>query len=234
MKIVICDDEHNFVLKFKGMINKYYYDIDKLQICEFNSGEAFLADFRPRRYDIVVLDIKMEGLNGLETAKEIRAKDSSVIIVFLTSYEGFAVLGYEVKAFRYILKDQPEQIYKRQLLSIFHEYHQKHYTFSVKMDNTIYNIPISQIMYFTVYGRVIELHTDSEIYETYGILSEIREDERLVNFVTPYKSYYINLAYIDNIEKKNVNMKNKEKIPLSRNYRKTVINRFVSFLTEEC
>ena len=88
MKIVICDDEHNFVLKFKGMINKYYYDIDKLQICEFNSGEAFLADFRPHRYDIVVLDKKMEGLNGLETAKEILEGTFALINPVITSTLG--------------------------------------------------------------------------------------------------------------------------------------------------
>lgn len=232
MKIAICDDDHCFVLKFKDMMNIYYPDTNKLQIWEFNSGEMFLTSFEAYKYDIVILDIKMKKLNGLEVAKEIRRKDNSVIIVFLTNYEEFAVLGYEVNAFRYILKDQPEQIYKRQFLSIFHEYHQKHYTFSVEKDNIIYNIPIGRIMYFTVYGRIIELYTDTDTYGFYGILSKIREDERLINFVKPHKSYYVNLAYIDNIEEKSVNMKNKEKIPLSRNYRKIVTERFVSFLIE--
>lgn len=129
---------------------------------------------------------------------------------------------------------QPEQMYKQQLLSIFYEYHQKHYTFSVQENNTIYNIPISQIMYFSVYGRVIQLHTNLKTYKFYGTLSEIRKDERLINFVKPHKSYYVNLAHIDNIEEKDLNMKNKEKIPLSRNYKKIVIDRFVLFLTEGC
>lgn len=234
MKIAICDDEHNFVLKLKDMIKKYCPDTEKLQIWEFGSGEEFLASFKAGRYDVIILDIRMKELNGIETAKEVRTKDDFVIIVFVTNYGEFAIQGYEVNTFRYILKDQPEQIYKKQLRSIFHEYHQKHYNFLVKENGTLYNIRIDQIMYFAVYGRVIEIHADSGTYEYSGTISQIREDDRLVNFISPHRSYYVNLAYIDNIEKKNVNMKNKEKIPLSRNYRKIVTNRFVSFLAKGC
>ena len=64
--------------------------------------------------------------------------------------------------------------------------------------------------------------------------SEIEKDERLVNFVKPHKSYYVNLSYIGNIEPTSIIMKNGDKVPLSRNFKQFVTDKFVSFLTARC
>ena len=78
------------------------------------------------------------------------------------------------------------------------------------------------------------LHTTSEKYEFYGKLSEIEKDERLINFVKPHKSYYVNLAFIDNLENDLLIMKTKDKIPLSRKLKQSVTDKFLTFLTEGC
>ncbi len=132
MRIAIVDDEREFLLNLKSMISENYPEPDKLSISEFGSGEEFVKNFKKNMYDIIILDIEMKELNGLETAEKIRSADSSVIIVFLTSHQEFALQGYEVNAFRYMLKSQPETMYRRQLSSIFDEYHQTHLTFPVQ------------------------------------------------------------------------------------------------------
>lgn len=234
MRIAIVDDEQDFLSNLKNMINESYPEPDKLNISEFGSGEEFLGDFKKNMYDVIILDIEMKKLNGLETAEKIRLVDNCIIIVFLTSHQEFALQGYEVNAFRYMLKDQPEPMYLRQLSSIFNEYHQTHLTFPVQAQNITYNILISDIIYFEVFKRIIVLHTTSKKYEFYGKLNEIEKDERLINFIKPHKSYYVNLAYIDNIEHGVVVMKNQDKIPLSRNLKQYVTDKFLSFLTEGC
>lgn len=234
MRVAICDDEHFSLKTIKELIRKYYFDHDKLFISEFNNGEEFLAEFSEYKYDIIILDIEMNGISGLETAKIIRSVDRNVIVVFLTSHQEFALQGYEVDAFRYILKGQPELLYKQQLMSIFDEYHQTHMSFSVREENTVYNISVSDIIYFEVFKRVIVLHTKARNYEYYGKLSEIESDERLISFVKPHKSYYINIAFIDNVEKDTVVMKNKDRLPLSRNFKQSVSAKFVEFLTGRC
>lgn len=176
MRISIVDDEQEFLLNLKSMISETYPEPDKLSISEFRSGEEFIKDFRKNMYDVIILDIEMKELNGLETAERIRSADSSVIIVFLTSHQEFALQGYEVNAFRYMLKSQPETMYRRQLSSIFDEYHQTHLTFPVQTKNAMRNISISDIVFFEVFKRMIVLHTTIEKYEFYGKLSEI-EDE---------------------------------------------------------
>lgn len=59
-------------LNLKSMIKKVYPEPDKLRISEFGSGEEFIKDFKKNMYDIIILDIEMKELNGLETAERIR------------------------------------------------------------------------------------------------------------------------------------------------------------------
>ena len=82
--------------------------------------------------------------------------------------------------------------------------------------------------------RTVVLYTKTNQYQFNGRLSEIEKDERLVNFIKPHKSYYVNLAYIDHIETTVILMKNGDKIPLSRNFKQSVTDKFVSFLTARC
>lgn len=107
-------------------------------------------------------------------------------------------------------------------------------TFSVQMSNTVFNVSVSDILYFEIFKRTIVLHTINNKYQFNGKLSEIENDERLVNFVKPHKSYYVNLAYITNIEPTTIIMKDGEKIPLSRNFKHFVTDKFISFLTAGC
>lgn len=230
----MCDDEKEVLTMLKALITKSYPDADKLRISEFESGEQFLAQFKPNRFDVILLDIEMKELTGLEVAEKIRKTDKAVIIAFLTKHQEFAADGYEVNAFRYLLKGQPEHMYIKQLRSIFNEYHQTHMTFPVRMSNTVYNISVSDILYFEIFKRIIVLHTRTDKLEFNGKLSEVEKDERLVNFIKPHKSYYVNLKYIDNIEPATIIMKNGARIPLSRNCRQFVTDKFVSFLTERC
>ena len=85
-------------------------------------------------------------------------------------------------------------MYIKQLRSIFNEYHQTHMAFSVQMSNTVFNVAVSDILYFEIFKRTIVLHTRINKYQFNGKLSEIEKDERLVNFVKPHKSYYVNLS----------------------------------------
>lgn len=234
MRIAICDDEEHYISKIKKLMTMCCIDSKKLDFYEFKNGEDFLINYEPKKYDIIVLDIEMDELSGLDVAKQIRKSDSTVIIAFLTSHQEFAVDGYEVNAFRYLLKGQPDEMYIRQLTSIFNEYKQTHITFSIQTKSAVYNISVSDIQYFEVYKRMIVVHSATNKYEFYGKISDIQNDERLIGFVKPHKSYYVNLAFIDHIEADVIIMNNGEKVLLSRNYKQAVTEQFLSYMTERC
>ncbi len=79
MKIAICDDDEYCLSKLKELMSKCYIEAKKC--------------------DVIVLDIEMKELSGLDVAKQIRNLDNTVIIAFLTSHQEFTTLGYEVNAY---------------------------------------------------------------------------------------------------------------------------------------
>lgn len=97
MRIAICDDEKMFLIKLRKEITDMLTGSD-YELKEFQSGEELLSAYNQQKYDIIILDIKMNGINGLDTARKIRKSDRRAVIAFLTSHESFAVQGYEVKA----------------------------------------------------------------------------------------------------------------------------------------
>ena len=105
MKIAICDDDLVLNRKLHQFIFETYHDID-LRIDEYRSGEEFLQKISTSKltYDLLLLDIEMDRVNGITVAKELKQLSPKTFVVFITSHDEFATVGYEVSAFRYLIK----------------------------------------------------------------------------------------------------------------------------------
>ena len=229
LNIAIVDDELMFLKQLHRKIETI--GLFDYKIYEFQSGEEFLINFEKGKYDIIILDVEMSGINGLQTAERIRINDKSVIIAFLTNYSEFAVQGYEVNAFRYILKSQPEYLYEKQLNSIFDEYKQKFKMYSYTNQNMSFKYKLIDIVYFEVYNRQILLHTVTDNVEYYASLSDIYEELKDFNFIKPGKSCVVNLEHIRRIDKNNLIMSNGDKILIGRAYKKEVVSQYLNFMS---
>lgn len=176
----------------------------------------------------------MNGINGLDTAREIRKTDRSTVIAFLTSYESFAVQGYEVKAERYILKQQPSNMYRDQLMSLFREYRLKHKMFVYNNVNKAFSARLSDIQYFEVYVRTIIVHVfdgDNKTFNYYGKLSELEELYVSDGFVRAGKSYLVNISNIKHIDKDGMYMLNGDFISMGRSVRTKVVEAYMDYLS---
>lgn len=229
MNIAIVDDEKVFLESLHEKIDKL--GISDYKVHEFQSGESLLSDFKKGKYDIIILDVEMPGINGLKTAEKIRESDKSVILSFLTNYSEFAIQGYEVNAFRYILKTQPDYLYMQQLQSIFDEYRQTHRVYAYSNQNMSFKYKLIDILYFEIYNRQILLHTATENVEYYESLSVIFDELKGMNFIKPAKSYIVNLEHIKNINKNFLIMSNGDKILIGRTYKKDVVTQYLNFMS---
>lgn len=232
MNIAICDDEEIFIRQTVELISSILEKPTECEITTYLSGEKLLDKYNSERFDIIFLDIEMEGKNGIDTAREIRKIDENVIIVFLTSYQEFAMDGYEVNAYRYLIKNQPVYVYERQFKSIFDEYSQKHKCFVINTRNDIICIHLNDICFFEVLNKKITVHTTEKSYEYVGKLSEI--EKQLQNddsFIRTHKSYMVNVAQIDTIRYFDIIMKNSEQALMSRSLKKSVVDKYISYMT---
>lgn len=122
MKIAICDDDLVLNRKLHQFIFETYHDID-LRIDEYRSGEEFLQKISTSKltYDLLLLDIEMDKVNGITVAKELKQLSPKTFVVFITSHDEFATVGYEVSAFRYVLSTPtvPAFLTGREFLKFF-------------------------------------------------------------------------------------------------------------------
>lgn len=220
MKIAFCDDEKGCIEILTAALIKYrdtfcpymeyeaFYDAAKL-LEKFKSNQDFA--------DIVLLDIQMQNKNGIEIAKQIHEINSEIIIIFISNYDSYMQIGYEVNAFRYILKNQINTFLEKNLNSAIAEVmKQNKQKFSFKSKGEIRHIRYTDIIYFESQRRFINMISTTETNTFYGKLDEIEKQLNDARFVRCHKSYLINADYIESTTAKAVNLANKYSIPISR------------------
>ena len=230
LKIAVCDDEMLFLKTLKKQISEIISD-DNYSVFEFFSGEQLIESFQREKFDIVILDIEMDGINGIETARKIRDIDRSVTIAFLTNHENFSIQGYDVDAKRYILKQQPEYMYREQLVALFKDYNQNHKRLNYNKNGKAFSVKVSDIIYFEVLNRKITLHSLNGDYDYYGKISELDNEYRNDGFIKVGKSYLINVAHIKFIDKNDVILKDGTTILLGRNIKNQVVDEYLNYLS---
>ncbi len=229
MNIAICDDEPVFLKQLHKKINDM--KLPDCQIHEFTSGKDLLSFFVKGMYEAIILDVEMPDLNGLQTAEKIREVDKTVIISFLTNYAEFAVQGYEVAAYRYILKRQPDYMYTQQLKSIIDECEQRFRNFRFSNKNLAFKFKLIDILYFEGHKRKVSIITSNGELEYNGEFAEICKELQPFNFVIINRGLLVNLEHIQNFSKYDVIMANGKKIPIGRTYRDEVVSRYLEFVT---
>jgi len=230
LELVICDDEKSLRTDLKKIIER---ELDlcghDCRITEFNCGEDLIRTLNTRNYDIFFLDIEMKELDGMETAKHIRNKNTSAEIIFVTSHPDFVFQGYEVRALNYILKPYEE----KKILSVLYaalehlSLSAEKYYLIEQRSGTI-KLPLSRTKYFISERRSITAVTTDTTYTFYGKLNDM-ETELPDFFIRIHNRYLCNLNYIDSIDA-NSAICGKELLPVSRSCKQNLTIAFAKYM----
>lgn len=234
IRIAICDDEKFYIENLINDITEIYKDTSCFRFKQFNNGEDFISQFSRGQFDIIFMDIEMNEMNGLKTSEYIRSIDSNVILAFLTSYDKFVYLGYEVNAFRYILKYQPRPLYLKQIKDTIDEYNRKRKCIPINYSGILKQLMIDDIYYIEVYSREIVIHLSDKTVTTKGKLKDFEQELSGLYFVKSDKSHLVNTANIDYIEKNKLLLKNGEQLFVSRKHYKDVVDIFIEYTKSRC
>ena len=199
MRIAICDDEKNIRELIKGKIANQYLDAN---IIFYNSGEELLLS--DEHIDILFLDIQMSGKNGMETARELRKKDKSVIIIFVTAVEEYVFQAFDVGAFHYIVKPINDTKFTEVLHRAIEEWNAKQPTnqepeekyLMINNGGVHIKVTIDDIVYAEVFNRKVVIHKLNETIEYYGKMSDL-ENVAGESFFRPHRAYLINFKYVE-------------------------------------
>lgn len=229
MNIALVDD-NAADLEAAGSLLREYIDAgySDVEICieTFADGESLMEDFAADRYDLILLDIYMKGITGMETARAVRGIDPEVAIVFLTSSGEHVLEGYRVYALGYFIKplEEHRSEFAETLDYLFPRLLKRQRGICLWVDGTEVSLPYREIYYMEIgENRSPAFHLSGRILSTSMAYEECRDallkDSR---FLECHHRIIVNMDWVESMEQEDFVMKDGALVPISRRRRQEV------------
>lgn len=215
MNTAIVDDDSMLANLMHFTLNKYAAEHNyEIHTSVFDSGEAFLQSFVPDRYDIVFMDIYMDGMSGVETARQMRAMDNEVVLIFLTSSDEHMPDAFSCHAFDYILKPaKPERVFRvmddcLEILSKRDSTNNKYIEFSENHQHV--RVYLRDLVSLEVNDHYVYVTTsDGQEFHPKQSFSSLTKEITEENFLLINRGVLVNLDYVTHMADGECYLKNK-------------------------
>ena len=229
MKIAICDDLQSARQELHAMVREYLaQESMTAEILEFSSGEALLEVFSPGLFDLIFLDIYMDGITGIQTAHLIREKDPDCLIVFTTTSLEHGADAFDLEAFHYLVKP----VDKTKLFSVLTRWKNllsEIQTIPLRCGRSVRPVLIRDILYIEVQGRSSTVYTAKEAIPTSMTLSSLEEALPAGQFVKPIRYQLAALRHIRTVGEQELELENGTKLKISRGERENLRQQLSSY-----
>lgn len=232
-KIAICEDEAVFLKEqemiCRGICNKLNIEY---VITAFETATDFMAAYEDgTQYDLLLLDIMMDELSGMELARRLRGQGNDASIVFITSNPDYAIEGYDVGALHYLMKPLDGRALGKVIAADYKRRFTQSYLF-VKSGTQNLRLPLKDIIYLETIGRHVRITMINGEIETSTKLTELLDSLPKERFSRCHVGFVINLGNIKTISRTDAVAKNGKTIPISRAYLKDVEKAFLKLIWE--
>lgn len=217
LRIAICDDEHRARDVLHHSLDKILLEETEEVVYEFSSGAGAVRWLKkhPGEIDLLFLDVEMEGMSGMEAARQIRNFDRKLIIVFVTGYPEFVFDGYRVQALDYLLKPADDYRLREVLQRARDELSSSsEEQFSFQDPDGIYRLYLTDILYCYSDRRKVFVVTKNKTLSLYAKLDEVQK-QLGARFVRIHQRYLVNAETVQQIKRDSVLVGGQE-LPMSR------------------
>lgn len=201
INVAIVEDEKEAAEILLGYLDRYTKEkgAEFHPLC-YENPIKFLANYTSN-YDIVFMDIELPDLNGMETARKMREIDKTVALVFVTNMAQFAIKGYEVDAFDFIVKPVTYFDFALKLeRAIDRMSGRTGVKIMVSVDDALKCITADEIKYVEIIKHRLIYHTTSGTFEAYGTLKKVAPALLSADFAKCNNCYLVNLRYVSGVK----------------------------------
>lgn len=234
MTICYCEDESAQAKVFSIKIDQWAKNKNiAVHTDLFESAEEYLFQAEQNTYDVIFLDISMRGQNGMELARKIREKEKDVVLVFVTSDASYVFDGYEVGAYRYLMKPVDE----KKLWEILdyarmqREVEEENYIL-VKKDSQSVRVNLNDVLYMEAQKHYVNLYLeDQESINIKTVFTELLQEmqEKSDTVLATHRSYAVNIEKVVRIGRTECVLADGSVIPVSRSFYKDVNEAFIRY-----
>ncbi|MFT8318587.1 MAG: LytTR family DNA-binding domain-containing protein [Sporolactobacillus sp.] len=231
MKIAICDDEKPQRDYLQTLVQKWSKKRrDKMESIAFSSAESFLFAWETdKTFDVLLLDIQMDHLNGMDLARKIRACDQTLSIIFITGYSDYMDEGYEVAALHYLLKPVNEQKLFATLDRALAEEEKRPEILLVESADQQMRLPQNEINYIESLAHTLEIHTENQVVTVHVSIDSMEKALNPLSFFRIHRSYLVGLRYIRQLGKSELILDDGTRLPVSRRRYRAANQAFIRY-----
>lgn len=236
LNIAICDDNLPLTSEIEALlisISQRRHIIVDISVF-FDGKTLYNSICSGSSYDLIYMDIKMDGMNGIETAHRIRSDQISAVLIYISAYESYYRQLFEVEPFRFILKPIDPVLFEKYFVAAYKKIddHLQYFTYSFYQK---YNkILLSDIMYFESQGRSVMIHTPGDTLRFIGKLDKVEADMQKHNlsFLRIHQSYLVNPRYIRTLTHAYVILKSDCLLKISPKYQGNIRLQYLKILED--
>lgn len=232
-RVGICDDSTEDADFVERIVTSWAKQNQwEITVERFPSAEAFLFCYaQDKEWDILLLDIEMGKMDGVELAKQIRQDNSGVQMVFITGFADYMAQGYEVSALHYLMKPVAQDKLFAVLDKAAQNRKKTEKVLLLPVDAEMIRLRMSETCFVEAQAHSVRIATRNGMLEVRRSISEL-ERELDQSFVRCHRSYLVNLKYLAKLCKNEVVLDDGTVLPLSRGAAAAVHKAFVAYYTE--
>lgn len=235
MKIAVCDDEKIIREDIAQKVKLLY---PETALFLFESAAKLLAS--DEKFDIIFLDIQMDGISGMDAAKTLRKRGDGAVLIFVTALEEYVFQAFDVEAFQYLVKPFQKKKFYEVLNAAVKKCEEKERkvfpeeekSISVKCGRVTSKIYVKDIMYAEVFNRKIMLHTTDRELEFYGKMNEL-EKELGEDFFRPHRAYLVQLRYVSRYNATSITLENGQSVIMAKQKYEEFVKRYFQYARKD-
>lgn len=230
--VSIVDSSEKDVKILHTILEQYFRNIDAAYVERvYKSGIEFIQSSESS--DIVFIEMNMDRLDGLETARIMRKLGSQAQLIFMAGSSEHAIRGYEVDALDYLVKPLSSGAVSFAMdKAMRHIRNMASSSLALKLQNGMASIPANDITYVEVFDHNLVFHTVKGEYNVRGRLSKVYEMLDHDRFILCNRSFLVNLRFVTGIWSDHLMVGN-TKITVSKSHRKEITSRFAAYLEKK-
>lgn len=200
LQFSIIDDEIDEARKIQAMLMKSIRNQNEsAEVSIFQNAQFFLNTFTRGSYDMIFLDIQMPEMDGMTCAQEIRRRDSSVILIFITSMIQYAVQGYRVEATDYLVKPVEPALLAHSLHRAL-KHLNKSQKLTIRSSNGLYSLNADDLLYVEAVNHRVILHTTGGSIQCTQTLTAIESQLQGSGFFRCHQGFLVNMRQIQHVD----------------------------------